>query len=176
MKIVKFRIAEVFGIWSGLYQSQTSSNVSIANNLIQDVQASGISLSYTQNTMIRGNTLKHNQYVALWNLCNGLCSGPQIGLENNSSLQIYSNQILDGQIDLNNATGQTTGVTISDQNQDVIVTNNEITNNLGDGIGVNVGVVETNFLITGNKIYNNGINVYLVSATGIQEVGDCFTP
>ncbi len=166
--------AGVFGIWSGYNQSLTSSNVSIANNLIQDVKSNGIFLSFTQNTTIRGNTLKHNHRVALFNSCNGLCPGNQLLIQNNSSLQIYSNEIRDGQIDLNNATGQTGGIEIW-QNQDVIITNNEITNNLGPGISANPGTMYTNFLITGNKIYNNGINLYNISGTGIQELGDCFT-
>jgi parallel beta-helix repeat protein len=167
--------AGVFGIWSGSDQSLTSNNVSITNNLIQDVKSNGIFLSFTQNTTIRGNTLKHNHRVALFNNCNGLCPGNQLLIQNNSSLQIYSNEIRDGQIDLNNATGQAGGIEIW-QNEDVIITNNEITNNLGPGISANPGTIYTNFLITGNKIYNNGINLYDISGTGIQELGDCFTP
>jgi hypothetical protein len=94
----------------------------------------------------------------------------------NSSLQIYSNQIINGQIDLNNATGQTDGIEIADPNQNVRITNNIIANNLGAGIGADPGTTGTNFQITGNKIYNNGTNVYGLSGTGIQELGDCFTP
>jgi parallel beta-helix repeat protein len=169
--------AGVFGIWSGPNQSLASSNVSIANNLIQDVKSNGIFLSFTQNTTIRDNTLKHNHRVALFNVCNGLCPGNQLLIQNNSSLQIYSNEIRDGQIDLNNATGQAGGIEIW-QNEDVIITNNEITNNLGPGVSANPGSIYTNFLITGNKIYNNGngTNLYNISGTGIQELGDCFTP
>ena len=168
--------AGVFGIWSGSDQSSMSSNVSIANNLIQDVKSNGIFLSFTHNTTIKANTLQHNHHVALFNECNGLCPGGQIDMLNNSSLQIYSNEIRDGQIDLNNATGQTSGFEIANQNEGVTITNNEITNNLGAGIGANPGAIGTNFLITGNKIYNNGTNVSGLSGTGIQELGDCFTP
>jgi parallel beta-helix repeat protein len=125
------------GIWSGFNESLLSSNVSIANNLIQDVKSNGIFLSFTQNTRIRSNTLKHNHRVALFNECNGLCPGGQIDMLDNMSLQIYSNEIIDGQIDLNNATGQTDGIEIADPNKDVTITNNEITNNLGAGIGAN---------------------------------------
>jgi len=32
------------------------------------------------------------------------------------------------------------------------------------------------FLITGTNSYNNGTNVKLIYSTGIEEVGDCFTP
>jgi len=92
-----------------------------------------------------------------------------------SPLLIYSNQIIDGQIDLNNAKGQTGGIEITYQNTDVTITNNEIANNLGIGVGANPGAIGTNFLITGNKIYNNGTNIYGLSGTGIQESGDCFT-
>jgi parallel beta-helix repeat protein len=166
----------VFGIWSGFNQSLVSSNVTIANNLIQDVKSNGIFLSYTQNTTIRSNTLKHNHHVALFNVCGGPCPGGQIDMLDNSSLQIYSNEIRDGHIDLNNATGQTDGIEISEQNQDVLITNNEITNNLGGGILANPGVVGSNFVITGNKIYNNGVNLYQVPGAGIQEFGDCFSP
>jgi hypothetical protein len=95
---------------------------------------------------------------------------------NNSSLQIYSNEIIDGQIDLNNATGQTWGIEIDNQNTNVLITNNEITNNVGAGIGTDSGTTGTNFLITGNNIYNNGTNLLGLSGTGIQESGDCFTP
>jgi len=165
----------VFGIWSGSNQSQTSSNVTIANNLIQDVKSNGIFLSYTSNTIIRNNTLKHNHRVALFNVCNGLCPGGQLDMLDNTSLQVYSNEIRDGQIDLNNATGQTDGIEIGEQDQDVTITNNEITNNLGPGIVANVGTMGSNFLISGNKIYNNGINLYQLAGSGIQEVGDCFT-
>ena len=168
--------AGVFGIWSGLDQSSISRNVSIANNLIQDVKSNGIFLSYTQNTSISRNTLKHNHRVALFNDCNGLCPGGQIDMLNNSSLQIYSNEIRDGQIDLNNATGQTGGIEISNQNDDITITNNEVTNNLGVGVGANPGAIGTNFQITGNKIYNNSPNLYGLSGTGIQELGDCLTP
>jgi parallel beta-helix repeat protein len=168
--------AGVFGIWSGFNQSLTSSNVTITNNLIQDVKSNGIFLSFTQNTTIRGNTLKHNHHVALFNDCNGLCPGGQIDMLDNSSLQIYSNEIRDGQIDLNNATGQTDGIEIAEQNENVTITNNEITNNLGPGIMADPGAMGTNFLITGNKIYNNGTNLYLLLGTGIQELSDCFTP
>jgi parallel beta-helix repeat protein len=167
--------AGVFGIWSGSDQSSVSSNVSITNNLIQDVKSNGIFLSFTQNTTIRGNTLQHNHHVALFDDCNGLCPGGQIDMLNNSSLQIYSNEILDGQIDLNNATGQTDGIEIANQNTDVTITNNEITNNLGWGIGADPGATGTNFLVTGNKVHNNGTNLYGLSGTGIQESGDCFT-
>jgi hypothetical protein len=169
--------AGVFGIWSGLDQSSISRNVSITNNLIQDVKSNGIFLSFTQNTTISRNTLKHNHRVALFNECNGLCPGNQLLIQNNSSLQIYSNEIRDGQIDLNNATGQAGGIEIW-QNDNVIITNNEVTNNLGPGMSADPGSTYTNFLITGNKIYNNdnGINLYNISVTGIQEVGNCFTP
>lgn len=168
--------AGVFGIWSGFNQSLLSNNVSIANNLIQNVKSNGIFLSFTQNTNISGNTLQHNHHVALFNSCNGLCPGGQIDMLDNSSLQIYSNQIINGQIDLNNATGQTDGIEIADPNQNVRITNNIIANNLGAGIGADPGTTGTNFQITGNKIYNNGANVYGLSGTGIQELGDCFTP
>jgi parallel beta-helix repeat protein len=106
--------AGVFGIWSGFNQSLQSSNVSITNNLIQDVRSNGIFLSFTQNTTISDNTLQHNHHVALFNDCNGLCPGGQIDMLDNSSLQISSNEIRDGQIDLNNATGQTDGIEIAD--------------------------------------------------------------
>jgi parallel beta-helix repeat protein len=171
----QIQAAGVFGIWSGGDQSSLSSNVSITNNLIQDVQSNGIYLSFTQNTTIKGNTLKHNHHVALFNMCNGLCPGGQIDMLDNTSLQLYSNEIIDGQIDLNNATGQTDGIEIADPNEDVTITNNEITNNLGAGVGADPGTTGTNFQITGNKIYNNGTNLYGLSGTGIQELGDCFT-
>ena len=166
--------AGVFGIWSGADQSTISSNVSITNNLIQDVLSNGIFLSFTQNATIKGNTLKHNQYFAVFDTCGGGCAGGQIDMLNNTSLLIYSNQIIDGQIDLNNATGQTWGIEIANQNTNVTITNNEIANNLGLGIGADGGSTGTNFLITGNKIYNNGGPVD-VSGTGIQEAGDCYT-
>ena len=168
--------AGVFGIWSGFNQSLLSTNVSITNNLIQNVKSNGIFLSFTHNTNISGNTLQHNHHVALFNSCNGLCPGGQIDMLDNSSLQIYSNQIINGQIDLNNATGQTDGIEIADPNQDVTITNNVIANNLGWGVGADPGATGTNFRITGNKIYNNGVNVYGLAGTGIQELGDCFTP
>ena len=123
--------AGVDGIWSGFNQSLQSNNVSITNNLIQNVKSNGIYLSFTQNTNISGNTLQHNHHVALFNECNGLCPGGQIDMLDNSSLQIYSNQIINGQIDLNNATGQTDGIEIADPNQNVRITNNIIANNLG---------------------------------------------
>jgi hypothetical protein len=167
--------AEVFGIWTGSDQSQMSSNISITNNLIQDVESNGVFLSFTQNTTISGNTLQHNHHVALFDQCNGLCPGGQIAMLNNSSLQIHSNQIINGQIDLNNATGQTGGVEIANQNTDVMITNNEIANNLGAGIYADPGATGTNFEITGNSIYNNGVDLYGLSGTGIQESGDCFT-
>lgn len=167
--------AGVFGIWSGFNQSLLSTNVSITNNLIQNVKSNGIFLSFTQNTNISGNTLQHNHHVALFNSCNGLCPGGQIDMLDNSSLQIYSNQIINGQIDLNNATGQTDGIEIADPNQEVTITNNIIANNLGWGVGADPGATGTNFRITGNKIYNNGLNVYILAGTGIQESGDCFT-
>jgi parallel beta-helix repeat protein len=171
----QIQAAGVDGIWSGFDQSSLSSNVSITNNLIQDVQSNGIHLSFTQNTTVKGNTLKHNHHVALFDVCNGLCPGGQIDMLDNTSLQIYSNQIIDGQIDLNNATGQTDGIEIADPNEDVTITNNEIANNLGAGIGADPGTTGINFQITGNKIYNNGTNLYGLSGTGIQELGDCFT-
>jgi parallel beta-helix repeat protein len=167
--------AGVFGIWSGSDQSSLSSNVSITNNLIQDVQSNGIFLSFTQNTTVKGNTLKHNHHVALFDKCNGLCPGGQIDILDNTSLQIYSKEIIDGQIDLNNATGQTDGIEIADPNEDVTITNNEIANNLGAGIAADPGTTGTNFQITGNKIYDNGTNLYGLPGTGIQELGDCFT-
>jgi Right handed beta helix region len=168
--------AGVFGIWSGSDQSQISSNVSITNNLIQNVLSNGIFLSFTQNATINGNTLKHNQYFAVFDTCGGGCAGGQIDMLNNSSLQIYSNQIIDGQIDLDNATGQTDGIEIANQNTNVTITNNQITNNLGWGVGADGGATGTNFLVTGNDIYNNGINLFGLSGAGIQESGDCFTP
>ena len=169
--------AGVFGIWSGSDQSSISSDVSIINNLIQDAESNGIFLSFTQNTTIRRNTLQHNQYVALFQTCDGGCAGGQIDMLNNSSLQIYSNEILDGDIDLNNATSQTVGIEIANQNANVLITNNAITSNLGGGIGADPDASGTNFLITGNDIYNNnGANVFGLYGTGIQESGDCFTP
>jgi parallel beta-helix repeat protein len=168
--------ALVFGIWSGSNQSQISSDVSLTNNLIQDSESNGIFLSFTQNTTIKGNTLQHNQYVALFDTCGGGCAGGQIDMLNNSSLQIYSNEIIDGQIDLNNATGQTWGIEIDNQNTNVLITNNEITNNVGAGIGTDPGATGTNFLVTGNNIYSNGTNLFGLSGTGIQESGDCLTP
>lgn len=168
------------GIWTDRSTS-TSSNISITNNLIQDAQSNGIHLSYAQNTTISGNTLKHNHHVALFDVCGGPCPGGQIDMLNNTSLLIYSNQIIDGKIDLNNTKGQTDGIEIAAPNEDVMITNNEIANNLGAGIGANPGVTGTNFLITGNNIYNNGTfageqQIYGLSGTGIQEAGDCFTP
>jgi len=168
--------AGVFGIWSGFNQSLLSTKVSITNNLIQNVRSNGIFLSFTENTSISGNTFQHDHHVALFNECNGLCPGGQLEMQDNSSLQIYSNQIINGHIDLNNANGQTDGIEIYDPNQDVRITNNLIANNLGAGILADVGTVGINFAITGNNIYSNGINLYGLSGTGIQELGDCFTP
>ncbi len=168
--------AGVFGIWTDQVGSSTSDNVSISNNLIQDVKSNGIFLSYAQNTTISGNTLQHNHHVALFDECGGLCPGGQIDMLNNTGLLIYSNQIIDGQIDLNNATGQTDGIEIASQNTNVLITNNEIANNLGGGILADVGTTGTNFWISDNRIYNNGSNLYQLAATGIQELGDCFTP
>ena len=171
----QIQAAGVFGIWSGSDHSSLSSNVSIANNLIQDVQSNGIFLSFTQNTTIKGNTLKHNHHVALFNMCNGLCPGGQIDMLDNTSLQVYSNEIIDGHIDLNNATGQTDGIEIADPNENILITNNEIANNLGGGILADPATTGINFQITNNKIYSNGVNLYGLSGTGIQELGDCFT-
>jgi hypothetical protein len=168
--------AAEFGIWTDRNPSISSSNISITNNLIQDVQSNGIFISYAQNAMISGNTLKHNHHVALFNVCGGLCPGGQIDMLNNTSLLIYSNQIIDGQIDLNNATGQTDGIEIANQNTGVTITNNIIANNLGWGVGADPGATGTNFRITGNKIYNNGTSFFGLSSAGIQESGDCFTP
>ena len=89
-------------------------------------------------------------------------------------MQIYSNEIIDGQIDLNNATGQTDGIEIADPNENVMITNNEIANNLGGGILADPATMGMNFQITGNKIYSNGVNLFGLSGTGIQELGDCF--
>jgi len=94
----------------------------------------------------------------------------------NTSLLIYSNQIIDGRIDLNNANGQTSGIEIANQNTDVTITNNIIANNLGVGIGPDPGSIGTNFVITGNKMYNNSTNVNLFYGTGFQVFGNCFTP
>jgi len=102
--------------------------------------------------------------------------GGQIDMPNSSSLEIYSNEIIDGQIDLNNATGQTWGIEIANQNTNVLITNNEVTNNVGAGIGADFGTTGTNFLITSNNIYNNDTNLFGLSGTGIRESGDCFTP
>jgi len=167
--------AALFGIWTDRASSPSSTNISITNNLIQDVQSNGIFISYAQNASISGNTLKHNHHVALFDVCGGLCPGGQIDMLNNTSLLIYSNRIIDGQIDLNNANGQTGGIEIANQNTDVTITNNIIANNLGVGIGTDPGATGTNFIISGNKVYNNGINVGLFDSTGIQESGDCFT-
>lgn len=167
--------AALFGIWTDRNPSISSSNISITNNLIQDVQSNGIFISYAQDATISGNTLKHNHHVALFDVCNGLCPGGQIDMQNNTSLLIYSNQIIDGQIDLNNATGQTDGIEVANQNANVTITNNQISNNLGWGVGADPGATGTNFRITGNNIYNNGVNLYGLSGTGIQEAGDCFT-
>jgi parallel beta-helix repeat protein len=170
--------AEEFGIWTGGDQSSISSNVSITNNLIQDAKSNGIFLSFTQNTTVSRNTLQHNQYVALFQTCGGGCAGGQIAMDHNSSVQIYSNEITHGQIDLNNANGgQTQGIEIGPQNANVLITNNEITNNLGGGIGAILGSA-ANSLITGNNIYNNSGhgNIFGLDGTGIQEAGDCFTP
>ena len=167
--------AGVFGIWSGSDQSQMSSDVSVANNLIEDVKSNGIYLSFTENATIKETTLRHNHRVALFNVCGGLCPGGQIDMLDNSSLRIDSNEIRDGQIDLGNATGQTDGIEITDRNQDVVIVNNEIANNLGAGIGANPGASGTNFQITANKIYGNGTALFGLSGTGIQESGDCFS-
>jgi parallel beta-helix repeat protein len=164
------------GIWTDRNPDIGSSNISITNNLIQDAQQNGIHLSYAQNTTISGNTLKHNHHVALFNVCGGLCPGGQIDMLNNTSLLIYSNQIIDGRIDLNNANGQTSGIEIANQNTDITITNNIIANNLGVGIGPDPGSTGTNFVITGNKIYNNSTNVNLFYGTGFQVFGNCFTP
>jgi parallel beta-helix repeat protein len=166
--------AGVFGIWTDL-GATASSDIAITNNLIQNAESNGIFLSRAQNTTISGNTLKHNQYVALFDTCGGGCAGGQIDMLNDSSLQIYSNQIIDGQIDLDNATGQTGGIEIAYQNTDVTITNNLIANNLGSGIGPDPGATGTNFIISGNNVYNNGNNVDLAGSMGIQEAGDCLT-
>jgi len=168
--------AGVFGIWTDGSSSAMSSNVSLVNNLIQDSLSNGIFLSFTQNATIGGNTLKHNQYVALFQTCGGGCAGGQIDMLNNTSLQIYSNEIVDGQIDLNNATGQTWGIEIANPNVDVLITNNQFTNNVGAGIGADGGASGTNFVITGNQFSNNGTNLFGLSGTGIQESGDCLAP
>ena len=168
--------AGVDGIWTDRNPDISSSNISITNNLIKDVQSNGIHLSYAQNTTISGNTLQHNHHVAIFDNCGGPCPGGQIDMLNNTSLLIYSNQIIDGRIDLNNTKGNTSGIEIADQNTDVTITNNIIANNLAAGIGPNPGSTGTDFVITGNKIYNNGTNVNLFYGTGFQEVGDCFTP
>lgn len=167
--------AALFGIWTDRAGSSTSTNISITNNLIQDVQSNGIFISYAQNASINGNTLKHNHRVALFDVCGGLCPGGQIDMLNNTSLLIYSNQIIDGQIDLNDATGQTCGIEIANQNTNITITNNIIANNLGVGIAPDPGTTGTNFIVSGNKIYNNGANVGVLTGTGIQESGDCFT-
>lgn len=108
------------GIWTDRGSGVPgSTNISITNNLIQDCQQNGIHVSYAHNTKINGNTLKHNHRVALFDVCGGLCPGGQIDMLDDTSLVIYSNQIIDGQIDLNNATGQTCGIEIANQNTDV---------------------------------------------------------
>jgi hypothetical protein len=163
------------GIWTDV-AGVSSTNISITNNLIQDAQSNGIHVSFAQNASINGNTLKHNHRVALFDVCGGPCPGGQIDMLNNTGLLIYSNQIIDGQIDLNNATGQTGGIEIANQNTDVMITNNIIANNLGGAIEGDPGTTGTNFWISGNKIYNNGGTVEGISGTGIQEAGDCFTP
>jgi len=77
-----------------------STSVSITNNLIQNVKSNGIFLSFTQNTSIRGNRLQHNHHVALYNDVTVCVFGGQIDMQDNSSLQNYSNQIINGPIDL----------------------------------------------------------------------------
>ncbi len=65
---------------------------------------------------------------------------------------------------------------MANQNTNVLITNNAITNNVGAGVGADDGATGTNFLITGNNIYSNGTNLFGLTGTGIQESGDCFTP
>jgi Right handed beta helix region len=72
-------------------------------------------------------------------------------MQDSSSLLIYSNEIIDGQIDLNNANAQTSAIEIAHPNQHVTITNNEIANNLGPGIGADSGTKGTNFRITDTR-------------------------
>jgi hypothetical protein len=50
--------AAEFGIWTDRANSPSSTNISITNNLIQDVQSNGIYISYAQNATIRWQHLK----------------------------------------------------------------------------------------------------------------------
>ncbi len=162
--------AGTFGVWVG-----AGSNLLLENDYIHDVRSNGIYLSNTDSATIRLSTIRHNHRVALFNLCDGLCPGGQIDIVNNSHLTIASNEIVLGQIDLNNANGDVCGIEINDRQSDVLIDNNFIAYNKVTAITANPGAALSNFVVSRNKVVNNGLPFWF---EGTQPVltANCFTP
>ena len=166
--------AGVFGIWSGISQS---SNVLVENNSFKDVQSNAMFWSFTDSTTIRRNTFRHNHRVALFNECDGLCPGGQLDILISNHLLIGSNRILDGVIDLNNATGQVGGIEMDRSLHDVTIRNNEIANNRGVGISVNPEASDlANIVITGNNLFGNGVPLSGFENRPIEVSNNCLSP
>ena len=163
-----------FGIWSGINQS---SNVLVENNSFTDVQSNAMFWSFTDSTTIRRNTFRHNHRVALFNACGGLCPGGQLDILVNNHFLIESNRILDGVIDLNNATGQVSGIEMDRELQNVTIRNNDIANNRAAGIGMNPGVSQPGkIVITGNNLFGNGVPFAGLENRPIEISSNCTQP
>jgi hypothetical protein len=168
------RNARVFGIWSGAGDVEPrTTRLRIQNNLMEDIQSNAIFLEHTDSVTIANNTLRHNHRVALFNVCNGLCSGGQIDILNNDRMRITSNQILDGRIDAGNARDQAWGIELDARQNDVLIENNEIANNGGAGIYATSSTVASNLRIVGNKLYGNGRVFVGLGMAALS--GNCFT-
>jgi hypothetical protein len=165
--------AGVFGIWTGSFDS---ANILIENNNFQDVRSNAIFLTYVNAGVIRQNTLTHNHRLAIFSSCGGPCPGGQLYLGLATNIRVENNLIKDGVVEVAGIPGQAWGIEIDPGLRDVTISNNEIANNKGAGIGANPSATDVqNIVVTANKLYDNGRPFFGFEGKGIQEMGNCFS-
>ena len=158
----------------GLIIENDSNNVSVDQSTFTRVGSNSIAVTGANNVIIENSVFTNNHLIGFFAVAprfgTGFTGGGQVYLASGNNITFQNNTVIDGSCD--NCVGDISGVELGFLNNEVmdniVVINNNISNNTGPNIAVNRDVTLTNSVLGDQFFLSEGAVLNPVSPTVTQ--------